>query len=474
MATRIAGVLDSLSRVALWFIAFVVVVLVPWLFGGMGPEGYWVIVWAGRACLLPLALWAVSSILIRRAPPVGFWVALGCWGLLSVQVWVSMGNVSHVMQAPWIGNGYDRIPHDPALPCTASVPDTFSEGRLWLSFGLLALGAHVVGLGRKSLRVLVWCLAVNVVVLALLGIPFKFSGNYLLLGRWPMPESYFYSTFIYHNHWTSYALLGLAGAVGLFFEGGARWLRLVLLVGIFVVFASSIIAVSRLGTLFMGGFLLFTCVMAWSTRKGGRAWTVRGLGLWAGVAFVTILLIATGAAYLKNKGPGAVGQRSWGYIAKNNPFTGRLFLVEDAMPMVREKPVWGWGLGSFGIAFRNYQRPETIVVHNQGRVTRYEHCHNDWMERLVELGVFGLGLCLLPFVYWGWRGRCYIRGDWLCVFLWAAVGCVCLFALGDMVFVNRSLAATMAVLLGLLSGGRPLRSGELGLCESPCLESGKS
>jgi O-antigen ligase len=459
---RLAGVFDPLARWSLWLIALFVLVVIPWFFGGMGPEGYWFTVWAGRACLLPLGLWAVSSFLLRRRPPLGFWVAVVCWGGLAVQVLVSMENKCQAPQAPWLGNGFDPVEYNRWLPTTAFRGGTQALGRLWLSYGLLALSAYVIGIQGWALRVLLWVFGVNVAVLAGLGIPYKYSGNYLMLGRWEMDQNYFYSTFIYHNHWCAYALLGLATVVGLGAEQRRMWVRVLLVVMAALIAASAPISVSRLGTLLMAAFLGFVGLV-WLRRQ----LATRRKGLWrglvlAGCAVAVLGVVGAGVAYLNRHGPGSAGQRTWGYIIKANPFGSRIMLVEDSVPMVAEKPLTGWGLGAFGAAFRKYQRPESIVVYNQGRETRYEHCHNDWMERLVELGFVGVLLMAAPVVYWLLHKRreglpaVNSHAFWMLsglVFLWV-------FALGDMVFDNRCVCGVTVVLIGFLLRMRSLESGK--------------
>jgi O-antigen ligase len=122
--------------------------------------------------------------------------------------------------------------------------------------------------------------------------------------------------------------------------------------------------------------------------------------------------------------------------------------------MLKNKPIFGWGLGGFGAAFRFYQRAETRIVHNEGRVTLYDHIHDDWLERLAELGVVGFGLFVIPGMFWLWTA--FRRTPIAAVDYWIIAGCIGLmiFAFGDMAFTNNSVAAAFALLLGLCTGNR--------------------
>lgn len=445
MPVRAAAVLDGCAHWGLWGVAVFVLVVIPWFFGGMGPEGYWFTVWAGRACLVPLGLWVVSSILIREKPPAGFWVALVCWGLLALQVWLSLTNVSHVPLPPWLGSGMSPVSYRAWLPSTADFDATNTTFPVACAYGLMALSAFVVGLSKRAYRLLLWCLALNVGVLALVGIPFKYSGAYLMLGRWPMSESYFYSTFLFHNHWAPYALLGLGAALALMVEGG-RWVRQTFLIGLCGIYLCSVvIAVSRLGTLVLGAFAGVMLVVglwrAYRRPKVARSWIFP-------LCVVCLLgsCVLGGMLIVARKDSSVVGQRTWTYVLQNNPISSKFMLVEDSWPMVKLKPLYGWGLGSYGASFRDFQRAESIVLFNEGRDTRYVHCHNDWMEAWVELGSVGLLLLVLP---WGAAFLVCVRtrrmGGAPGMML-IGLMVVLVFALGDMPFVNRSVAGSFVLL----------------------------
>jgi len=52
--------LESIGRAMLVCVALVVCVVASWFFGGMGPDGYYFVVFAGWAAIIPLVLWAVA------------------------------------------------------------------------------------------------------------------------------------------------------------------------------------------------------------------------------------------------------------------------------------------------------------------------------------------------------------------------------------------------------------------------------
>ncbi len=69
----------------------------------------------------------------------------------------------------------------------------------------------------------------------------------------------------------------------------------------------------------------------------------------------------------------------------------RLSFAKDEARIVRDYPLVGTGLGTFGIAFRHYQ---TTFVDSYA-----DHAHNDYLEFASETGLLGAALLLLPIFY---------------------------------------------------------------------------
>jgi O-antigen ligase len=216
--------------------------------------------------------------------------------------------------------------------------------------------------------------------------------------------------------------------------------------------ASAPISTSRLGTLAMTAFGLAVALAFLSRKRQSIAPASRVVPLFAG-ALLGAILVGGSVVYLYKSHGAPGGHRTWASVLRANPFGIRQMIAEDSLPMIRDKPWFGWGLGAFGGAFRFYQRTETRVVHNEGRVTLYDHAHNDWLERCVELGIIGFALFLTPGIFWLVTGA--RRATFAPLERWILIGCagLMLFALGDMAFVNRAVAIAFAVLLPLTLRG---------------------
>jgi O-antigen ligase len=443
---NIADGIVTTARGILWVIAAGIVGVTPWLFGGNNSAGYYWTVWLGWLSAVPLLLGLAACCLERRNPGAAFWVPLACWGLLGAQIAASTYNPSARPVLPWLGHGFDALPHDMRWPSTAFRAATVLEGKFWLALGLLAMAARNVGLSFKQLRALLWILAGNTALLAVVGIPFKFSGEMMILGRWKAPEWYFYSTFLYHNHWCAFALLGLSATVALFAVHQGTLVRIGLAMAGGAIVVSAPLSTSRLGTLAM---LLFILVVVVDFAPHNWAPRSRTIPLLLAGGLLGTAVAGAGVFYLYKSHGAPGGHRTWTSVLSSNPFGIRQMIAEDTIPMIRAKPWFGWGLSGYGGGFRFYQRPETRVVYNQGRITLYDHAHNDWLERLAELGVVGFTLFLVPGIVWMKTAlRVGIRDG---LERWILFGClaVLIFALGDMAFINRSVAASFALLFPL-------------------------
>ena len=60
--------------------------------------------------------------------------------------------------------------------------------------------------------------------------------------------------------------------------------------------------------------------------------------------------------------------------------------------MAADKPVFGWGLESYGPIFLRYS---TVSPGIDGLMNTFEDAHSDWLQSLAEIGFSGTALLLL-------------------------------------------------------------------------------
>ncbi len=116
----------------------------------------------------------------------------------------------------------------------------------------------------------------------------------------------------------------------------------------------------------------------------------------------------------------------------------------SSMAMIRERPLTGWGLGTYVPVYRMFARYDDGTYVNRA--------HNDWFEWTAEGGVLFSGFMLAVFV---WSVRPAIRSVW-------GIGliAVCLHAVVDYPFARLGVCGWYFALLGMLAATKKLERGK--------------
>ncbi|MDO8794530.1 MAG: O-antigen ligase family protein [Vicinamibacterales bacterium] len=264
--------------------------------------------------------------------------------------------------------------------------------------GISAVGPHGIARGILVLGLLV----------ALLELMQKASGSDVVYGFWypPQLKGYQSAPFINRNHTAGWLVMALSLSAGYFAGGLANGLRGVktgwrhrilwlssrdasetLLTG----FAIAVMAISIVATASRSGSICLALVIVmfgwWMVRRqpsGSRKM----------IAFAYLLVVLFAAVSLG--GVEILAGRFYGASWSN--VDGRLDLWQDTIRVVRDFPLTGTGLNTYGIAMLHYQ---TVQDGSQ-----YIEAHNDYLHILAEGGLL-LGLpillALLLFIREVWR-----------------------------------------------------------------------
>lgn len=124
--------------------------------------------------------------------------------------------------------------------------------------------------------------------------------------------------------------------------------------------------------------------------------------------------------------------------------TGRFAIVKDSLKMVRQRPFWGWGLGTFSDVYPSFRSFYTNLWVNEA--------HNDFVQTLVETGVAGFA-CVAAYLFLLCKGGIRNSKEWRsdqasALRLAAFVGCLGLLihGLGDF---NLQIPANAAIFFAL-------------------------
>lgn len=388
----------------------VLVIATTWGFGGQ--------IWWIRT---PLSLWGSLGLLITAAAALDPEARRHGWLRPFRWLWPLAGFNALVLLAclnPSLreirADGESLWAHaggHPWWPSTAR-PD-LALGALWL-FDALWLSCFNVVLAirrRRTLRLLLLIVALNAGVLAVFGTLQKLAHSPgLFFGTVPSPQSYFFSTFIYHNHWGAAMLLMIGTAIGLTWHHGRRrdargffhtpatgLLLLVLLLAVTVPLSGSRSSTLLGLVLLLGAFVhwLVRLVAARGRETGGRVRPVAG-------AFLVLGLILGASAYLGRdvlESRLETTQQQVAAMRNTGSIGDRARLYRNTWEMAQEKPWFGWGMASY---------PQIFSFVYSSRIPRdklpifYADAHSDWLQSLAEHGRVGttlLGaLALVPLV----------------------------------------------------------------------------
>ena len=139
---------------------------------------------------------------------------------------------------------------------------------------------------------------------------------------------------------------------------------------------------SRMGILATLFSILFMFLAALVRLKVGRR-------AWMGGVFLFLFCVLAYAIWI-GLGP-VLARFEPAYESGYLQMEGRISIWRDALQLVRDYPLTGAGLGTFGLAFRHYQ---TTAVNFY-----VDHAHNDYLEFAADTGLLGVALLFLPIFY---------------------------------------------------------------------------
>ena len=430
----------SLLEVLVMVHSGLLIVFTSWAFGGQASWVRQVItVWGTVGVLLFIVgCRAQAGASAERHHPALRWL----WPLLLYDLIAVAGACNPSFRDVIIAGEHSLVLGDPNPWLPSSARPAPALGELW-HFNVIVLSCfnlYLVLHNRRMVRHVLLVLGSNAVLLAVFGTFQKLvQAKGLWFGLVHSPNTKFFSTFIYHNHWGAFTLLNTAVCLGLLFHfwrrGGQRdiWHSPVLLgaVGTLLLAASIPLSASRSCTALIS-LLLGGALVHFLSRLIRRRRAQHESALLPVAGIILVCLLATGAiAYLSRE---VIAQRArltseqLAHIAREDTLNSRLTLYRDTWRMAAAKPWFGWGLESYAHVFRIFNTQRTVET--WWWIPFYARAHNDWLQSLAETGFVGTALLallvLLPLRAVRWRQvesilpRYLLAGDAL-VLLYAGV-----------------------------------------------------
>lgn len=418
-------------------------VFTAWDFGGETDFARLAISWWGSLAL-PLAGLVCLHRLERRdgLPAALHWL----WPLVAFDGLVLLSTLNPSFSFAMIGGVRSLIHTGVRSSWPSSALPSASLQHLW-QFNAIYLTAFNLTLGvvrRRVLRLLLSIFTVNALALAVMGTFQKLSNAPgLYFGYQSSPNSEFFATFIYHNHWGAYVTLCTAAALGLLFHyahrerpDGERHSPVFLgLVATLFLAAAVPLSSSRSGAMLVGT-LLAAALLHW-LRRVRRSRHARGRSSIPPMALtVAVVALCLAAIYLLGRPiidhRLATTRRQIDVMRMRGDLGNRSELYADTWRMAREQFWFGWGLGTYGAVFPTFNQQVTV----EGWIPVYREAHSDWLQALAEVGVVGtvliVWLVALPLAT-TWRlGRPGV----VPTYLLAGCGLLVLYALIEFPFAN--------------------------------------
>jgi len=259
---------------------------------------------------------------------------------------------------------------------------TWTKGLLWGSYAALFFVASQVFHQRRPLFVFGFFCAGYGFLLALFAIIQEFTTNggkiYWVVS--PRYGGWVYGPYVNHAHYAGlmemlvpfalvFALTSWAGRSG----------------RAFFLFAAIIMSSSIFLSLSLGGMIAFSAELAVLSLVlfRGPQMLLRGSRHAYGEILTVLLLCIALIIWLAWLRPRGLVDR---FARLLNPIsdagvTGRVAIVRDSLRMLWDRPVLGWGLGTFPLVYPAYRSFYTNLWVNEA--------HNDFVQTLVETGVVG-------------------------------------------------------------------------------------
>lgn len=437
----------SLDNIVIGHLLILVVGL-SWAFGGqIGWARQALLVWGtigiGIFIFAFLKTWRSGRTEARR----NVWLHLWPLALFNLAVGLSCLNPSF---QSFLSHGelYFKLSTPPHAWLPSSARPDLSLRELW-QFNAIVLSCYNLVLvirSRGQLRNFLLVIAANSVLLAIFGTFQKFSGaTSPWFGLVPTSQTYFFSTFVYHNHWGAFTVLIAGACLGLLFHFWQRgsyrdlWHSPVPVgaVATLLLAATLPLSGSRSSSLLLGLFLFgaigHVCFSLFQQSRARHESATRPI-----LALIVTALIGLAAIiYLSQE---MIARRAHltteqlSHIRGEDSLNSRLTLYRDTWRTATVKPWFGWGLETYGDVFRIYNSQRAVeILFGQ---PYYREAHSDWLQSFAESGVVGTGLLVLLGLMPLWPVRASILKSALPRYLLAGCTLVLLYAWVEFPFAN--------------------------------------
>jgi O-antigen ligase len=332
-------------------------------------------------CLFLLLVFSTATVFVRDAWPLQSF-QIGVFALLAMYLVLGIRRGKEHLAAglsPWLVYliplwGLIQI----IAHTTASSVETREAVLRWGALaGVFFLTQTVAGT-RTARRNILSAFLIFATAMAVLCLAQLFTSEGQVLWIFPTGHPDVYATFPYYNNYAQFVELALPIALWRALREGWRSWWYALAGGL--LYASVIGSASRAGSVLCTAELLTMLAIGLVRLRDPET----GLPTRSTTAILVIVPVLAAAFTL------AVGwERVWLRFQQNDPYLVRREFIVAAADMARQRPLTGYGLGTFPEVYQRYAIKDFPFYAN--------HAHNDWAEFAADGGVPFLLLVLIPF-----------------------------------------------------------------------------
>lgn len=309
---------------------------------------------------------------------------IGIFALLAVYLLVGMRRGREPIASGWTPWIVYLIPLWGVLQLVAqTTASTFETREAVLKWGALAgvfFLTQVVSGSRQQRRICQSAFLYFATAMALLCLAQLFTSNGRVLWTFPTGYPFVYATFAYYNHYAPFVEIALPIALWRALREGPQSWWYPLCGG--VLYASVLGTGSRSGTALCTAELLVMLVIGLVKLRHPQT----GLPSRSTAAMLVMVPVLAAIFTL------AVGwQHIWQRFENMEPYLVRRQFLVAALDMAKQRPLTGYGLGTFPEVYQRYAVMDFSLYVN--------HAHNDWAEFAADGGIPFLLLVLIPFAF---------------------------------------------------------------------------
>lgn len=333
------------------------------------------------ACLFLLLVYSTATVFVRDAWAVQSF-QVGVFALLAVYVLFGIrkgerhfagGPTSWLVYLIPLWGLFQILAHT-----TASTVETRAAVLRWGALAAVFFLSQSVASTRAARRNLLSAFLLFASLMAVLCLTQLFTSNGLVLWLFPTGYPDVYATFPSYNNYVQFIELALPVALWRALREGWRSWWYGLAGG--VLYASAIGSASRAGAALCTAELLAMVIIGLVRLRDPET----GLPTRSTTAMLVMVPVLAAAFTV------AVGwERVWERFKQNDPYFVRREFIVAATDMARQRPLTGYGLGTFPEVYQRYAIRDFPFYAN--------HTHNDWAEFAADGGVPFLLLVLIPF-----------------------------------------------------------------------------